>query len=119
MLDIGGSYVLYAHMQPGSVTVKPGDIVTRGEILGRVGNSGNSQAPHLHLHVTDGPLPMASNGLPYVFDAFTLTAVDRAGTADCDKAEATGSALTLTKVDPPQRLRNMLPLDLSVVDFEP
>ena len=46
-------------------------------------------------------------------------AVDRAGTADFDKAEATGSALTLTKVDPPQRLRNMLPLDLSVVDFEP
>jgi Peptidase family M23 len=119
VLDTGGSYVLYAHMQPGSVTVKPGDTVTRGEILGRVGNSGNSQAPHLHLHVTDGPLPMASNGLPYVFDAFTLTAVDRAGTADFDKAEATGSALTLTKVDPPDRLTNMLPLDLSVVDFGP
>jgi Peptidase family M23 len=119
VLDIGGAYVLYAHMQPGSVTVKAGDRVTRGEILGKVGNSGNSQAPHLHLHVTDGPLPMASNGLPYVFDAFTLTAVDKAGTADFDKAEATGSALTLTKVDPPQRLNNILPLDLSVVDFGP
>jgi Peptidase family M23 len=119
VLDIGGAYVLYAHMQPGSVTVKPGDRVKRGEILGRVGNSGNSQAPHLHLHVTDGPSPIASNGLPYVFDAFTLTAVDRAGTADFDKAEATGSSLSLTKVDPPQRLSNMLPLDLSVVDFSP
>jgi Peptidase family M23 len=119
VLDIGGAYVLYAHMQPGSVTVKPGDTVKRGEILGRVGNSGNSQAPHLHLHVTDGPSPIASNGLPYVFDAFTLTAVDRAGTADFDKAEATGSSLSLTKVDPPQRLSNMLPLDLSVVDFSP
>ena len=119
VLDIGGAYVLYAHMQPGSVTVKAGDKVTRGEILGKVGNSGNSQAPHLHLHVTDGPSPIASNGIPYVFDAFTLTAVDRAGTADFDRAEATGSALTLTKVDPPQPLRNMLPLDLSVVDFGP
>jgi len=120
VLDIGGgAYVLYAHMQPGSVTVKAGDNVTRGEILGRVGNSGNSQAPHLHLHVTEGPSPIASNGVPYIFDAFTLTAVDRAGTADFDKAEATGSALTLTKVDPPQALRNMLPLDLSVVDFGP
>jgi murein DD-endopeptidase MepM/ murein hydrolase activator NlpD len=99
--------------------VKPGDRVKRGEILGRVGNSGNSQAPHLHLHVTDGPSPIASNGLPYVFDAFTLTAVDRAGTADFDKAEATGSSLSLTEVDPPQRLSNMLPLDLSVVDFSP
>jgi murein DD-endopeptidase MepM/ murein hydrolase activator NlpD len=119
VLDIGGAYVLYAHMQPGSVTVRAGDKVRRGEVLGKVGNSGNSQAPHLHLHVTEGPLPMASNGLPYVFDAFTLTAADRAGTADFDKAEATGSPLTLTKVDPPQRLRNMLPLDLSVVGFEP
>ena len=119
VLDIGGAYVLYAHMQPGSVTVKPGDTVTRGEILGRVGNSGNSQAPHLHLHVTDGPSPIASNGLPYVFDAFTLSAVDKAGTADFDKAEATGSALALTKIDPPQRLSNALPLDLSVVDFGP
>jgi Peptidase family M23 len=119
VLDIGGAYVLYAHMQPGSVTVRAGDKVRRGEVLGKVGNSGNSQAPHLHLHVTEGPLRMASNGLPYVLDAFTLTAVDRAGTADFDKAEATGSPLTLTKVDPPQRLRNMLPLDLSVVGFEP
>jgi Peptidase family M23 len=119
VLDVGGAYILYAHMQPGSVTVKAGDKVTRGEILGKVGNSGNSQAPHLHLHVTDGPSPIASNGIPYVFDAFTLTAVDRAGTADFDRAEATGSALTLTKVDPPQQLRNMLPLDLSVVDFGP
>lgn len=119
VLDIGGAYVLYAHMQPGSVTVKAGDTVRRGEILGRVGNTGNSQAPHLHLHVTDGPSPIGSNGLPYVFDAFTLTAIDKAGTADFDKAEATGSSLTLTKVDPPQRLSNMLPLDLSVVDFGP
>ena len=117
VLDIGGAYVLYAHMQPGSVTVKAGDAVRRGKVLGKVGNSGNSQAPHLHLHVTDSPSPLAANGLPYVFDAFTLTAVDKAGTADFDKAEATGSALTLTKVDPPQRLSNMLPLDLSVVDF--
>lgn len=119
VLDIGAAYVLYAHMQPGSVTVKAGDKVRRGGVLGKVGNSGNSQAPHLHLHVTEGPSPIASNGAPYVFDAFTLTAVDRAGTADFDKAEATGSALTLTKVDPPQRLSNMLPLDLSVVDFGP
>jgi Peptidase family M23 len=119
VLDIGGAFVLYAHMQPGSVTVTAGETVKRGQVLGKVGNSGNSQAPHLHLHVTDGPSPMASDGVPYAFDAFTLTAVDRAGTADFDKAEATGSALTLTKVDPPHRLSNMLPLDLSVVDFGP
>jgi hypothetical protein len=119
VLDIGGSYVLYAHMQPGSVTVKAGQRVRRGEVLGKVGNTGNTQAPHLHLHVMDGPSPLASNGIPYVFDLFRLTAVDKAGTADFDKAEATGSPLTLSPVSPPQLLRRVLPLDLSAVEFSP
>lgn len=120
VLDIGGgAYVNYAHMQPGSVTVAAGAKVGRGDVLGKVGNSGNSQAPHLHLHVMDGPSPLLSNGLPYVFDQFTLLAIDQAGTADFDKAEATGSPLTLTPQSPPQRLRNALPLDLSVVAFTP
>ncbi|MBI2737294.1 MAG: M23 family metallopeptidase [Rhodospirillales bacterium] len=118
VLDIGGgNYVLYAHMQPGSVTVKAGAKVKRGEVLGKVGNTGNTQAPHLHLHVMDGPSPLASNGVPYVFDSFKLTAVDKAGTADFDKAEATGSPLTLTPVSPHQVLSRVLPLDLSVVEF--
>ncbi len=119
VLDVGGVYVLYAHMQPGSVTVAAGAKVKRGDVLGKVGNTGNSQAPHLHLHVTEGPSPLSSNGLPYVFEQFTLIATDPAGTADFDKAEATGSPLTLTKVTPPRLLRNTLPLDLSVVEFAP
>lgn len=106
--DIGGAYVLYAHMQPGSVTAKPGDKVKRGDRLGKVGNSGNSQAPHLHLHVMDGPSPLQSNGLPYVVDDFVATAIDEAGTADFDRAEATGSPLTLTPISPARRHRNVL-----------
>ena len=118
VLDIGGNrFVNYAHMRPGSVTVKLGDKVRRGDQLGEVGNTGNSQAPHLHLHVMDGVSPLASNGLPYVFDSFTITAVDEAGTEDFDKGEATGSPLTLTPRVPPQKLENVLPLDLSVVDW--
>jgi Peptidase family M23 len=118
VLDIGGgSYVLYAHMQPGSVTVTAGAKVRRGDLLGKVGNTGNTQAPHLHLHVMDGASPLMSNGIPYVFEAFKLTAIDKAGTADFDKAEATGSPLTLTPVSPPRDLRRVLPLDLSVVEF--
>jgi hypothetical protein len=117
VLDIGGNYVLYAHMQPGSVTVKAGAKVKRGDGLGKVGNTGNTQAPHLHLHVMDGPSPLQSNGIPYVFDSFKLTAIDKAGTADFDKAEATGSPLTLTPVSPPQALSRVLPLDLTVVEF--
>lgn len=117
VLDIGGAYVLYAHMQPGSVTVAAGAGVKRGDRLGKVGNTGNSQAPHLHLHVMDGPSPLLANGIPYVIDAFTLTAIDQAGTADFDKAEATGSPLTLTPVSPPQPMKGVLPLDLTVVEF--
>jgi hypothetical protein len=118
VLDIGGgNYVLYAHMQPGSVTVKAGAKVRRGAVLGKVGNTGNTQAPHLHLHVMDGPSPLQSNGIPYVFDSFKLTAIDKAGTADFDKAEATGSPLTLTPVSPAQVLSRVLPLDLTVVEF--
>jgi hypothetical protein len=118
VLDIGsGLFVNYAHMRPGSVKVKLGDRVKRGDLLGEVGNTGNSQAPHLHLHVMDGPSPLASDGLPYVFDSFAITAVDEAGTEDFDKGEATGSPLTLTPRVPPQKLENVLPLDLSVVDW--
>ncbi|WP_422000207.1 M23 family metallopeptidase [Reyranella sp.] len=113
----GGNFVLYAHMQPGSVRVTAGMTVKRGDSLGKVGNSGNTQAPHLHLHVMDGPSPLLSNGVPYVFDSFTVTALNRIGTADFDKAEATGSPLTLAPVSPPQRRQGMLPIDLSVVDF--
>ena len=66
VLDVGnGFYVNYAHMQPGSVRPKLGDKVKRGDVIGLVGNTGNSVAPHMHLHVMDGPSPLASQGLPY------------------------------------------------------
>ena len=40
-------------------------------MLGLLGNSGNTDTPHLHFHVMDGPSPLLSNGLPYVFTSFT------------------------------------------------
>jgi Peptidase family M23 len=69
--DIGnGRFALYAHMQPGSLRVKVGDGVVRGQVIGLLGNTGNSDAPHLHFHVMDGPSPLGSNGLPFVFRSF-------------------------------------------------
>lgn len=118
VLDIGdGAFVLYAHMQPGSVRVVAGAKVKRGDLLGKVGNSGNTSAPHLHFHVMDGPSPLTANGIPYVIDRFRIRAIDKAGTADYDKAEATGTPLSLTPVDPPADKRDVLPMDLTVVDF--
>jgi hypothetical protein len=74
VLDLGdGRFVLYAHLQPGSIRVRAGERVRRGEVLGLVGNSGNSTAPHLHFHVMDGPSPLGSNGVPYAIDRFQVT----------------------------------------------
>jgi hypothetical protein len=118
VLDIGnGAFALYAHMQPGSVKVAAGAKIKAGDVLGKVGNTGNTSAPHLHFHVMDGPSPLLSNGIPYIINRFTMTAIDRAGTADFDKAEATGSPLTLTPLNPPVQKSNVLPMDLTVVEF--
>ena len=58
ILDIGNrKYACYAHMINGSVRVKPGDKVVEGQVIGLMGNSGNSDAPHLHFQVvTDNPV---------------------------------------------------------------
>lgn len=57
-------------MQPGSLRVKLGDKVRRGQVLGLVGNSGNSTEPHLHFHLADANSPLGAEGLPYVLDSF-------------------------------------------------
>lgn len=73
VLDIGdGRFVLYAHLKPGGLKVGAGDRVVRGQVLAALGNSGKSDAPHLHFQVMNGPAPLASEGLPFVFERFTL-----------------------------------------------
>jgi murein DD-endopeptidase MepM/ murein hydrolase activator NlpD len=118
ILDIGGgNYALYAHFQPGSIRVKEGDQVKRGDVLALVGSSGNSLAPHLHFHVMDSPLSLASNGLPYGIDSFTVTG-QSAGTDAFNKAEADGTPLEFTPVDPVKTVTEAMPLDQNVVSFE-
>ena len=71
ILDIGhGRYAFYAHLQPGSLKVKVGDHVKRGQVLGLVGNSGNSTEPHLHFHLSNGSSPLGSEGIPYTLESF-------------------------------------------------
>ena len=77
----GGNYAFYAHLQTGSVQVEPGDHLSTGQVLGALGNSGNSDAPHLHFHVMSTPDPLRSNGLPFVFTDFRL---DSRSTGDLD-----------------------------------
>lgn len=73
ILDAGnGRYVLYAHLQPGQIRVSPGQKVHRGQVIGLVGNSGNSTEPHLHLQVCDANSPLESEGLPFAFESFEV-----------------------------------------------
>ncbi len=98
VVDIGeGRYAFYAHMQPGSLKVKVGDAVKTGQVLGLLGNTGNTDTPHLHFHIMDSPSPLTSNGLPYVFTAFTgegrVTDEDplfKGGVVEIDKAALAG-----------------------------
>jgi hypothetical protein len=71
--DIGdGNFAFYAHLKTGSITVKPGDDLKSGQSIAALGNTGNTDAPHLHFHIMDGPDPLASNGLPFVIKSFRL-----------------------------------------------
>jgi hypothetical protein len=65
-----GHFAFYAHMQPGSIRVEVGDRVRAGQVLGLLGNTGNTDGPHLHFHIMDGPSPLQSNGLPFTFTQY-------------------------------------------------
>jgi hypothetical protein len=80
-LDLGGGrYAGYAHLQRGSIRVAPGARVQAGQVIGLVGNSGNSPASHLHFQVCDRPSILACDGLPYVLRSF-----ERRGLGDQSK----------------------------------
>lgn len=117
VLDLGGhAFALYAHLEPGSVQVRAGELVHRGQVLGRVGTSGNSSEPHLHFQVTDGPEPLLSNGIPYLVRRFTATR-QGVSTAAFVQAVIDGEPLPTLPLPGPARHEGELPLDLWIVDF--
>jgi murein DD-endopeptidase MepM/ murein hydrolase activator NlpD len=73
VIDHGnGEYSHYAHLAPGSVSVKTGDAVREGQTVGMLGSSGNSTAPHLHFQVCDGPDPLDCAGIPITFKGLDM-----------------------------------------------
>jgi murein DD-endopeptidase MepM/ murein hydrolase activator NlpD len=124
ILDLGQSrYALYAHLQPGSIRVHPGQRVQLGQAIGLVGDSGNSIVPHLHFQVTNGPSSLASNGLPYEIREFEITgqvpgATAANKTAAFDASESDGTPLPVTPITPPQTIKAALPLDQSIISFK-
>jgi hypothetical protein len=109
VLDLGhNKYAFYAHLQKHSVLVKKGEHVKRGQVLGLLGNTGNSSAPHLHFHLMDGTSVLGSSGLPYVIDSFAV-AGELSGEVD-GKWSKDFSAH-------PSGRKSEFPLDLTVVNF--
>ncbi len=66
-----GYIVFLAHLKNGSTKVKKGDLVEMGDLIGNVGNSGNSSAPHLHINLFDQmDNPFQARVLPFVFNKY-------------------------------------------------
>ena len=69
-------YSIYAHLQPGSITVKPGERVAAGQVIGRLGSSGNSTEPHLHFQVCDRPSGLSCAAIVPTFEAIEIFNAD-------------------------------------------
>jgi murein DD-endopeptidase MepM/ murein hydrolase activator NlpD len=69
-------HAAFAHLAPGSVRVAAGQRVRVGDVLGRVGHTGNSTAPHLHFQLMDAPDPLVARGVPCAFRAYEVATAD-------------------------------------------
>jgi hypothetical protein len=96
-LDLGGGqFAYYMHLQPGSLRVKTGDRVRRGQVVASIGASGDAREPHLHFEVTTSSKLLAGEGVPYLIDRYS----------------------SKTTSDGPAELHtHELPLDKSVITF--
>jgi len=103
-----GIFTMYGHLLPGTVSVAVGDRVRRGDVLGKLGNTGQSTAPHLHFQVMDDNSIAASQGLPWVFDSFVLI-----GTFD--GLDADGAITGIIPVN--SRRHGELPLQQTLIRF--
>ncbi len=111
----GHYYALYAHLKTGTVKVKPGDRLTAGQVIGNLGNTGNSDAPHLHFHVMSTPDPLRSNGLPFVFKNFALDG--RLASMDALGPLLTGSPAPMAPGVTARDETNVSPLVLDVMTY--
>jgi hypothetical protein len=117
ILDLGGGrFAMYAHIQPGSIKVRKGDRVKPGQVIGLVGDSGNSVVPHLHFQVMDAGSSLGSNGLPYEIREFQVTG-KTGGTKAFDEAEEKGTPLAITALSSLQDVKNAMPLDQLIISF--
>ncbi len=83
-------FSVLAHFQRGSVAVKAGEHVQRGQVLGKCGNSGNSSEPHLHYHLQHSAIFQDALGIKCVFDKVQLA---RDGTTKANYSPVKGDII--------------------------
>jgi hypothetical protein len=114
--DLGdGNYALYAHLKTGSVKVKVGDRLSSGQVIALLGNTGNTDGPHLHFHVMSTPDPLRSNGLPFVLSSFTLDG--RITSADAEDVIESGQPAPMQSGFTPRDEAAVSPLVLDVMTY--
>ena len=72
ILRTGVVFAAFVHLAPGSVAVRPEQIVRSGELLGRIGHTGNSTSPHLHFQLMDSLDVMTARGIPCAFRRYDV-----------------------------------------------
>jgi murein DD-endopeptidase len=65
-------FAFYEHLKPGSIKVKPGQRVKKGDVIASLGFTGQTTGPHLHFHIANVNSPLGAEGIPFVFDHFIL-----------------------------------------------
>jgi hypothetical protein len=118
VLDIGnGVYAFYAHLIKGSLLVKMGDKVTKGQVIAKLGNTGNANASHLHFQVMNGPSAIASPGIPYVIDSFDYQGQIAPRSIYEADDYLTGNFFGPDRRPTPETRTNQLPMAWAIINF--
>ena len=112
----GGAYAFYAHLQKGSLLVQPGAKVTKGQVIAKLGNTGNANASHMHFHLMNGPSVLGSDGLPYVIDRFSYDG-QVAPQAILDADDYLTGQFLQGRLSTPEPRTEQLPSALAIVNF--
>jgi hypothetical protein len=113
----GGNYAFYAHLERGSLLVKVGDTVKKGQVIAKLGNTGNANASHMHFQLMNSPSVLGGDGVPYVLDTF-----DYDGQVSLDAILGTDNYLTGSdylagQLASPEPRTDELPMSLAIVNF--
>jgi murein DD-endopeptidase MepM/ murein hydrolase activator NlpD len=72
MVRSGDVVAAFVHLAPDSVAVREGQVVRAGDVIGRVGHTGNSTTPHLHFQLMDSADPLVARAVPCAFRSYEV-----------------------------------------------